>query len=135
MKRFLPLIILTILASSGFSQSLRPVIKDSLLCFTTSQAKDIAKRIVELDGCTEERAELTAQIATLDTLVLNKNKQIALLKSEIFNSKEIYKAQSEIATNLQADLNKCNRKQATYKLTARIGIITSLVLGTLLLVK
>ncbi|MEX0595863.1 MAG: hypothetical protein WD512_05115, partial [Candidatus Paceibacterota bacterium] len=86
-----------------------------------------AKRIAGFDNCKREVGLYEKYAVKQDSLILTKDRQIALLKSEILNYSEIDKTYKGIQDGLKSDLSTCDKKNTRLKMFVKILSAVALV--------
>lgn len=108
---------------------------DTLLCFTTDQAKEIAKQLSSGDNCKEQLYQYAVIVEKLDTIITVKNRQIDVLKQKDAICSQMIDEQKKIANGYKTDSEKCDRKLKRNRMLARISTGIAIVFITLTLVK
>lgn len=104
---------------------------DTLRCFDGSQYRELARELKGGDNCAEQIKEYQQQVDIKEQTILEKNRQVALLKTENYNSELMYKNEKHISDGLMADKasvdKKLKRQKKLSKALAGVSIILAIV--------
>jgi hypothetical protein len=103
---------------------------DTIICYTTEEAKKIAKKLINLKECNLILIASNKEIKLLDNQVLHLNNQLTNLDSISYNQNKIIKSNDYYIKTLEKSLKKEKVKVKTLKLTS---LVTSVACGVLLI--
>lgn len=139
MKALLVWIALTALSCTATSQNLSPKVqqqgKDTLFCFTLSQSRDIARLLDQGRYCASLLVRSDEQIALLGQLQALSDSALSIAKTQTQNQRLIIDNQQTELLSINLKLDQSTKKVRAERWQKRVFLVTTIALGTWLILK
>lgn len=142
MKTFALLTALLLLSLIAFSQpvlTLKPINvvhgSDTLKGFNKSQYREIARELSVGDNCLQQLKEYQIDVQKADSIILMKDRQMALCKTEIYSTQQMYGEQKKISDGLKSDKAVIDKKLKRQKRISKVLAMITLVLTVIVVTK